>query len=254
MLTFFVIASEATGSERIKKLNNRSGGSGSMKFYKLLAIAASTAILALSVATTANALSISINPTADGDVQDLVVDTGDTRIGFNQSGGLIRNGILEFDLSGIANGSTINSASLDITLTRFVSNTGSNPAAIDVFAYNGDGVVNIADFNAAGTQVVNTTTPQGGSSGDVRSFTFTSVAPIAAALIGDLLTLRIETDSFASILFASLENATLNAALLSIDFTEPVVSVVPLPAALPLFGSGLAVMGFIGWRRKRLAA
>lgn len=228
-----------------------------MKLYKLLAIAASTAILAFSVATTANALSFNINPTVDGDVQVFggdSVNTTNTGIAFTQSGGLIRNGILEFDLSGIANGSTINSASLDITLTRFVSNTGSNPAAIDVFAYNGDGVVNIADFNAAGTQVVNTTTPQGGSSGDVRSFTFTSVAPIAAALIGDLLTLRIETDSFASILFASLENATLDAALLKINFTEPVVSVVPLPAALPLFGSGLAVMGFIGWRRKRLAA
>ena len=29
---------------------------------------------------------------------------------------------------------------------------------------------------------------------------------------------------------------------------------VPLPAALPLFGTGLAVMGFIGWRRKRRMA
>jgi len=29
------------------------------------------------------------------------------------------------------------------------------------------------------------------------------------------------------------------------------ISVVPLPAALPLYGAGLAVMGFIGWRRKR---
>jgi len=29
------------------------------------------------------------------------------------------------------------------------------------------------------------------------------------------------------------------------------VGVVPLPAALPLFGTGLAVMGFVGWRRKR---
>lgn len=28
-------------------------------------------------------------------------------------------------------------------------------------------------------------------------------------------------------------------------------SVVPVPAALPLFGTGLAIMGFIGWRRKR---
>jgi len=32
------------------------------------------------------------------------------------------------------------------------------------------------------------------------------------------------------------------------------VSVVPLPAALPLFGTGLALMGFIGWRRKRKIA
>ena len=31
------------------------------------------------------------------------------------------------------------------------------------------------------------------------------------------------------------------------------VSAVPLPAALPLYGAGLAVMAFIGWRRKRNA-
>ena len=32
------------------------------------------------------------------------------------------------------------------------------------------------------------------------------------------------------------------------------INVVPLPAALPLFGTGLAIMGFIGWRRKRRMA
>lgn len=31
-------------------------------------------------------------------------------------------------------------------------------------------------------------------------------------------------------------------------------SVVPVPAALPLFGTGLAIMGFVGWRRKRKLA
>ena len=31
-------------------------------------------------------------------------------------------------------------------------------------------------------------------------------------------------------------------------------SPVPIPAALPLFGTGLGTMGFIGWRRKRRAA
>ena len=30
-------------------------------------------------------------------------------------------------------------------------------------------------------------------------------------------------------------------------------ALIPLPAALPLYGTGLAVMGFIGWRRKRRA-
>jgi len=34
---------------------------------------------------------------------------------------------------------------------------------------------------------------------------------------------------------------------------ETGISVVPLPAALPLYGTGLALLGFIGWRRKRLA-
>lgn len=33
--------------------------------------------------------------------------------------------------------------------------------------------------------------------------------------------------------------------------SEPVVSAVPLPAALPLYGAGLATMGLIGWHRKR---
>ena len=32
------------------------------------------------------------------------------------------------------------------------------------------------------------------------------------------------------------------------------VETVPLPAALPLFGTGLAILGFVGWRRKRAAA
>jgi len=32
------------------------------------------------------------------------------------------------------------------------------------------------------------------------------------------------------------------------------VGVVPLPAALPLYGTGLALMGFIGWRRKQRKA
>lgn len=31
------------------------------------------------------------------------------------------------------------------------------------------------------------------------------------------------------------------------------LSVVPLPAALPLYGAGIAILGFLGWRRKNRA-
>jgi hypothetical protein len=42
------------------------------------------------------------------------------------------------------------------------------------------------------------------------------------------------------------------AAVLQIDL--PLSSAVPLPAALPLFASGLGAMGLFGWRRKRKKA
>ncbi len=38
------------------------------------------------------------------------------------------------------------------------------------------------------------------------------------------------------------------------DLTINTASATPLPAALPLFASGIGAMGFIGWRRKRKAS
>ena len=40
----------------------------------------------------------------------------------------------------------------------------------------------------------------------------------------------------------------------SLDNLRYNVVVVPLPAALPLFGTGLGKLGFLGWRRKRRMA
>lgn len=40
----------------------------------------------------------------------------------------------------------------------------------------------------------------------------------------------------------------------SVAITDAETSTVPVPAALPLFGTGLAAMGFLGWRRKRKTA
>ncbi|WP_169569347.1 hypothetical protein [Sneathiella limimaris] len=41
----------------------------------------------------------------------------------------------------------------------------------------------------------------------------------------------------------------------AIDYSllEIEVSAVPLPAALPLYGAGMAILGFLGWRKKRNA-
>ncbi len=47
---------------------------------------------------------------------------------------------------------------------------------------------------------------------------------------------------------------TYNGALdytMTFTVTGPDISVVPLPAALPLYGAGVALLGFLGWRRKR---
>ncbi len=41
---------------------------------------------------------------------------------------------------------------------------------------------------------------------------------------------------------------------LSFDIGSPQISAVPLPAAAPLYGAGLAVLGFLGWRKRRKAA
>ena len=38
------------------------------------------------------------------------------------------------------------------------------------------------------------------------------------------------------------------------EYANLTVSAVPLPAALPLYGAGLALIGFIGWRKRRKAA
>jgi len=36
-------------------------------------------------------------------------------------------------------------------------------------------------------------------------------------------------------------------------YVNGATAVIPLPAALPLFGTGLGILGFLGWRRRRKA-
>jgi hypothetical protein len=66
---------------------------------------------------------------------------------------------------------------------------------------------------------------------------FTVIDPLIAGLY------RIEMDVLG-----------VNGDVLSTAGINVVVSAVPLPAALPLYGAGMAVLGFLGWRRKQKAA
>lgn len=196
----------------------------------------------------AHAATFTLAPTDDGYVRTFggdTVDTTDTRVSVSQSGSNITNGILEFDLTSVPDAATIVAARLDVTLVAFTSNTSTNPANIHIFGYNGDGSVTIGDYGAAaGPAVVSTTTPQGGSAGTELSFSFATLSPVTAALPGNALTLRVETDSFATFRFASLENASLDAARLVIT-----TAAVPVPAGLPFMVAGLAALGWVARRR-----
>ncbi|MGQ8364406.1 hypothetical protein [Glaciecola sp. 1036] len=213
------------------------------KFSKLLAVA----VTSLTVSSVSHAAIINLTATADGDVQTFggdSVNTTSNRIAITQSGGLIRNGIFEFDLSAVDDGATINSVTFSVMATRFVSNTPSNPtSAVHLFGYNGDGVVNIDDYDASATQIYSSTVPTGGVDGDLFSFTLTDFAPVADALLGNLFTIRFETDSFASFNFASIDDTSFDYLFpsLSIDYTVSQTNPNPNPDPV----SAPAMAGFL---------
>ncbi len=52
---------------------------------------------------------------------------------------------------------------------------------------------------------------------------------------------------------AYVDAFTIGTGATSTTYNFEAAAATPLPAALPLFGSGLGVMGFLGWRKKRKA-
>ncbi len=90
----------------------------------------------------------------------------------------------------------------------------------------------------------------GANSGDsVEVFAY-----FEAAFLGSIV---VETDtivdmsSFGPIDRLFFDDSSTGAGFVYNDFSFDTVSAVPLPAGFPLYGAGLAVMGFLGWRRKQ---
>ncbi|MEM7669578.1 MAG: hypothetical protein AAF317_10585 [Pseudomonadota bacterium] len=215
------------------------------------------AVGATLLAATTSAATIGLTPLDDGTVRVFggdEVETTDGTLTLLQSGQNITNSVLEFDLGPLGASATINSMTLSVALDRLVSNLGPT-AEIDIFAYGGDGAVTLADYDAPGTQVFDASIPTGGSQLDMVSFDLTDVAPFQSQL-PDLVTLRLETDSFASIVFLSMEQAfgAEFSPTLTIDFTPGSVTSVPIPGALPLFAAGLAMFGCTRSRKRKAKA
>jgi hypothetical protein len=90
-----------------------------------------------------------------------------------------------------------------------------------------------------GTMTVNS---RSGDAAFVAAWALSAIGPI------DFITTGIPGGGTLDQLVAGSHTATVGIS------AGEVVSTVPLPAALPLFASGLGALGLLGWRRKRKAA
>ena len=175
-----------------------------------------------------------------------VVDTTSESLTVAQSGGLIDNVILEFDVSSLAPTTPLTSASLSLVQDGPVSNVGLNSVPIEAFVYAGDGVVNIDDFDAVAPNVGNFSVPLTVTGGDILTFDFTDLAEFQSIINGGtgFLTIRLETNSFATLGFASLEDPVFASPTLRVESEA-----IPEPSSVGM----LLLLGGCLVRRRRVA-
>jgi len=153
-------------------------------------------------------------------------------------------GIAEFDIQTIASSSNvllvIENAGIPPAITGGCFSYSGCPeftSPFNVYGFTGNGAVDKSDFNQTSNFLGALSLPSVGSTVSLN------VSALIASLIGG-------SNQYAGFVLDATSNggAFLNATL------EVEGSVVPLPAALPLFGTGLGLMGLFGWRRRRKAA
>ncbi len=174
---------------------------------------------------------------------------------------------------GIADGTVIDFSGLDVTFSASVVGGGSAFAYFDDLSGGkpaGLGVCKVL----TGSDQCNPGSDDNVTAGEAVTLGFDSVVTFSATSfwnadhvgVGLTNTLLIGLNggglisyTFAGVMAAIFEDVTSITFAYGGDVAEQfyvsgatAVSVVPLPAALPLYGAGVALLGFIGWRKRRI--
>ena len=217
-------------------------------------------IITLGVLTTGicsgQSMTVNISAITDGWVQSsgvvgLSTSDSDPMFSTSRSGGNnVRHGVYEFSLATIPTGVTITSATLKLTTSRFISNTGGNPGEISVYGFTGDGSITTADFGTDPNPAATTSFgsfPSGvgaGStpSGSILDFDFSELTSITAANASgsDIMGLRTQTISFVDFQIAAMEHPTLTGPTLEVTY-------IPEPSSVLL----LTLAGLAGLKHRR---
>lgn len=230
--------------------------------------------LSLGTASAAAPTTITLNPTADGEILEngdgttgLGIFTGSDVLTTTQSGPLSSTIAFEFDLSGIVPGSV---TGVQLVLTQFGA-TGTSPgqSLLKLQGHAGDGVVTLADispdFSSLGTAGV----PLASNLVDntvnlpMRTQHVFDILPASLfALSGSLVTLRVnasDADSVTGFAFFGLASVGVDYDMIALGVQSGVpaqlvfttMAPVPEPETMALMLAGLAVVGGVARRKAR---
>jgi|GEM_PF-2468062 len=200
-------------------------------------------LLAMTLATSANAASLSIVGGSNFNLNNKFSLATNTGLAIGTT-------VKYFDSStdGSSTGLFLAGAPTDVTFEYLGSEAGNQNRAVE---YEG---TNTALFSNHGGSSVGESKTIGFVNNGALQFWFQTGSSLAknAGSIADGLVMAFYQESATSVI------ALFGDAGGDQDYDDMAmrisVTAVPLPAALPLYGAGLAVLGFVGWRRKQKLA
>ncbi|MEC7258843.1 MAG: hypothetical protein VXW58_13580, partial [Pseudomonadota bacterium] len=152
-------------------------------------------------------------------------------------------GVLEYDLSGIAAGDTVDSASVSFSVrgTRV-------PGVVNLYGYSGDGVATIADGNLVQTLVGSFTVSDASADYNVSisSSFLQGLLDAGASHLGLIMVSSDETRfgpgaDFCSVGSTNYSCSGIPGSQLTVNSSP--ANVVPVPASLPLLAGGFGLFG-----------